>query len=56
VFDSILVIIDRLSKIALYILAIVKDFAKSFFENIVVKYDTLIGIILDRGSLFTSNF
>ncbi len=60
VFDSILVIVDRLSKLALYIPANkdwkARDFSESFERNFISKYGIPKGIVSDRGSLFTSAF
>lgn len=60
VYDSILVIVDRLSKMALYIPASEKwtarDFADCFFRCVVSKYGMPLGIVSDRGTLFTSAF
>jgi hypothetical protein len=60
VFDAILVIVDRLSKMALYIPALktwdAKDFAESYFKHVVLKYGIQKGIVSDRGSIFTSAF
>jgi hypothetical protein len=60
VFDAILVIVDRLSKMAIYIPALktwdAKQFAESYFNNVILKYGIQKGIVSDRGSVFTSEF
>ena len=59
-FDAILVIVDRFSKMALYIPALktwnAKEFAKAYFDHIVLKFGVQKGIVTDRGPIFTSNF
>jgi hypothetical protein len=60
VYDSILVVVDRLSKMALYIPALekwnAKDFATVFFEKVGSRFGLPKGIVSDRGTLFTSTF
>jgi hypothetical protein len=60
VFDAILVIVDRFSKMALYVPAQktwdAKQFADAYFDNIILKYGIQKGIVSDRGSIFTSAF
>ena len=60
VYDSILVVVDRLSKMALYIPACeswkAPDFATAFFENVVAIWGLPKGIVSDRGAMFTSAF
>jgi hypothetical protein len=60
VFDAILVIVDRLSKMAIYIPALktwdAKQFAESYFNNVILKHGIQKGIVSDRGSIFTSEF
>ena len=60
VYDSILVVVDRLSKMALYIPASetwkTKDFVEAFFENVVFRFGLRNRIVSDRGTLFTSTF
>ena len=59
-FDLILVTINYYIKIAYYLPTIIiintEELADLFIENILTKYNTLKLIILDRGSLFTSQF
>ena len=60
VYNSILVIIDRFTKIACY-LAIkktitAKELAELFFFEIVYKFGMLVGIVSNRGSIFISIF
>jgi hypothetical protein len=59
-FNTILIVVDRLTKYAIFILTrnniIVVDFIKLFFERIKYIYSTLNGIILDRNSRLTSEF
>ena len=58
VYDSILVVVDRLSKMALYIPACeswkAPDFATAFFENVVAIWGLPKGIVSDRGAMFTT--
>ena len=60
VFDSILVVVDRFSKMSLYIPACeswkAPDFASVFFERVVALWGLPKGIVSDRGALFTSAF
>ena len=59
-FDSILVTVNCYTKIAHYlpttIIIDAEELADLFIENILTKYGVLKLIILDRGSLFTSQF
>lgn len=60
VYDSILVIVNRLIKTSIYI-PITKKLTNSmladlFLEKVFVNYSIPKGIILDRGSIFTSGF
>ena len=59
-FDTILVVVDRFTKIARYIPCrknlIAKEFADIFIDEIISKYRTPEGIVSDRGSLFISLF
>ena len=60
VYNAILIVINRYTKIARYILCIKKIFvlelAKYFLEYIVQYFGLLASIILDRGLQFISNF
>ena len=59
-FNIILIVVDRLTKYAIFILIrnniIVVDFIELFFERIKYVYSTLKGIILDRNSRLTLEF
>ncbi len=60
VYDLILVIVDHYTKMTYYLstkktLTVVK-LAKLFFEQIVLKYEILNDIVIDRDSLFISAF
>ena len=59
-FDSILVIIDRLTKYTYILLykeaSIVEDLTYTFLRIIVTNYRLLEEIISDRDKLFTSKF
>jgi hypothetical protein len=54
VYNSILVIIDRFTKIAIYIpynkTCTIEELADIFYEEIIYKYRVPQGIVLDRGS------
>lgn len=58
VSDAILVIVDRYSKMALYIAAEktwkAEDLADAFIERVLSRFGTPKGIVSDRGSLFIS--
>jgi hypothetical protein len=60
VYDAILVIVCRLLKMALYVPALktwdAKQFAEAYFDNVILKFGMQKGIVLDRGSVFTSAF
>lgn len=60
VADSVLVIVDRYTKITRYLACnktcTAEDLATLFFENIICKYGVPDGIVSDRGSVFTSAF
>ena len=60
VYDAILVIVDRFTKMAKYLPATktitAVELAELFFKEIVLKYGMPKGIISDRGSVFTSEF
>jgi hypothetical protein len=60
VYDSILVIVDRFTKNAIYILCnktcTAEDLADIFYEEIICKYSVPQGIVSDRGSVFTSTY
>ena len=58
VSDAILVIVDRYSKMALYIAAEktwkAEDLADAFIDRVISRFGTPKGIVSDRGSLFIS--
>ena len=60
VYDAILVVINRYTKILYYILTIKKinavELTKLFFTEITLKFGTLDSIVINRGSIFTSTF
>jgi hypothetical protein len=60
VYDSILVVVDRYSKMALYIPSLetwtAKDFADAFMTNVGLRFGLPSGVVSDRGVLFTSKF
>lgn len=60
VYDAILVIVDRFSKMALYIPALkswdAKQFAEAYFKHVILRFGIQKGIVSDRGSVFTSSF
>jgi hypothetical protein len=59
-FNSILVFVDRFSKMAIFVptttRATAKDWATMFFENVFRRFGLPSTIVTDRGSLFTSVF
>jgi hypothetical protein len=60
VYNSILVIVDRYTKMSIYIAynktCIVEDLTDLFYEEIIYKYGIPKGIVSDRGSIFTSAY
>jgi RNase H-like domain found in reverse transcriptase/Reverse transcriptase (RNA-dependent DNA polymerase)/Integrase zinc binding domain/Chromo (CHRromatin Organisation MOdifier) domain/Integrase core domain len=60
VYNSILVVVDRFTKMALYIpvnkTITSAELADILTENIICKYGKPNGIVTDRGSVFTSTF
>ena len=60
VYDAILVVVDRYSKMNLYVpttkTCTAADLAKLFRDEVVRHYGIPNGIVSDRGPLFTSNF
>ena len=60
VYDSCLVIVDRYTKMALYIPVTKKinavDLAEILFESVVLQFGAPEGIVSDRGSVFTSEY
>jgi hypothetical protein len=60
VYNSILVIIDRYTKMSIYIAynktCIAEDLIDLFYEEIIYKYGIPKDIVLDRGSIFTSTY
>ena len=59
-FDSILVVVDRLTKMAHFIptttTVTAEGIASLFFEHVFTKHGTPVDIVSDRGSKFTSQF
>ena len=59
-YDSILVVVDRFSKMSLFIktytTASAQDLAKLFVEHVFSKHGLPSNIVSDRGSLFVSSF
>ncbi|MBW0470146.1 hypothetical protein O181_009861 [Austropuccinia psidii MF-1] len=59
-FDSILVVVDRFSKTAIFILAYgaitALDLAQIFISHVFSKHGLPVSIMSDRGSLFVSSF
>jgi len=59
-YNAVLVIVDRFTKYALYIpstkLLTSSALAELIFHHILCIYSLPIGIVLDYGSIFTSNF
>jgi hypothetical protein len=60
VYDVILVIVDRFSKMARFIVCIkdidAVEMAERFIEDIISKLGMSWFIVIDRGSLFTSKY
>ncbi|MBW0559983.1 hypothetical protein O181_099698 [Austropuccinia psidii MF-1] len=59
-FDSILVVVERFSKMAIFIPAYstitALDLAQIFISNVFSKHGLPVSIVSDRGSLFVSSF
>lgn len=59
-FDSILVVVDRLTKMAILIptktTSSSKDLANSFIQHVIFKHGLPISLVSDRGTKFTSSF
>jgi len=59
-YTRILVIVDRLTKMAIYLLCrkdiASPELARLFFEHVICKRDVPDNIVLDRGTQFTSRF
>ena len=59
-YDSIWVIVDRLTKFAYFIPVkstyLAEDYARIFIDEIVCRHGILLSIISDRGAPFTSSF
>ena len=59
-YNTILVVVDRYTKIAKFILTttdiLAPKFAALFYENIELQYSFLRGIVLDRDTRITSKF
>ena len=60
VYDAILVVVDRYTKMVRYLptnkTTAAVDLADIFFDEVVLKFGCPKGIVTDRGSVFTSNF
>ena len=60
VYDTILIVVNRFTKMVRYLLIIIiidaAELAELFYIEIVYRYGILVGIISDRGSLFTSAY
>ena len=60
VYNSILVIIDRYTKIARYIpynkIVDAKELVDIIIDEIIYPYSILKGIVIDRGSIFISSY
>jgi hypothetical protein len=60
VYDAILIIVNRFTKISIYITynktCIAEDLIDLFYEEVIYKYGIPKGIVLDRGSIFTSTY
>jgi len=60
VYDLILVIVDRYTKMMRYLsmkkTLTVVELAELFFEKIVLRYEILSDIVIDRDNLFISAF
>jgi hypothetical protein len=60
IYNSILVIVDRYTKISIYIAYnktyITEDLINLFYKEIIYKYGIPKGIVLDRSSVFTSAY
>jgi len=60
VYDSILVVVDRYTKMTRYLptnkTITAERLADLFFEEIIYRFGTPIGIVTDRGSVFTSAY
>jgi len=60
IYDAILIVVDRYSKISLYIFAksvwTAEDLADILFEKILLVYFGIRGIVFDRKSLFISDY
>jgi hypothetical protein len=58
VYDAILIIVDRFSKISLYIPAEkswkVEDLANNFIERVISRFEVLKGVVSDKDSVFIS--
>ena len=60
VYNAILVVVDRFTKMVRYLSIIIKidaaELAEVFHAEIVCRYDMSDGIVSDRGSVFISDF
>ena len=59
-YDAICVIVDRYTKMALYLPMVktitITELADLFLDEVVRRFGTPRGIVSDRGSIFTSEF
>ena len=59
-FDLILIVVDRYTKIAVYITTtkryISAELTSLLEERVIIRFRVPEGIVLDRGSVFTSTF
>ena len=60
VYNAILVVVDRYTKIARYVpcnkTCIAEKLVSMFYDEIIYRYGVLNGIVSDRGSVFTSAY
>ena len=60
VYDSIFVVVDRYTKVAMYIACnktcTAEKLASLFYDEIICRYSVPNGIVSDRGSVFTSAY
>ena len=60
IYDAVLVVVDRYTKVAIYIptTKTVKAYkvAELLMQEVFLHYSTPEGIVSDRGSIFTSDF
>ena len=60
VYDAVLVVVDRYTKIARYVpynkTYTAEKLVSMFYDEIIYRYNVLNGIVSDRGSVFTSAY